>query len=68
MKKRVKSAMSIGQKLLPILIFSALFGLKGFLVVIETHIDDTEALLALSSVLVTNAIYILLLMFTKIFD
>ena len=62
--------MSIGQKILSILIFSALFGLKGILVAITTYTEDKEVsntLIELSSALLTNVIFISLLVFTKIF-
>ena len=63
--------MSIEQKLMPVMILSALFGLDGLLTVIRTSLNDTkvrtETLIALSSSLVTNAIYVYLLMYTNVF-
>ena len=63
--------MSIEQKLAPILIFNALFGVKGMLKALmmssEEKKEEANKLIENSSILVTNAIYVYLLMFTKIF-
>ena len=69
--KRNRIGMSIEQTLAPILIFNALFGVKGMLKALmmssEEKKEEANKLIENSSILVTNAIYVYLLMFTKIF-
>ena len=77
-KRRNKSAMSIGQKLLPLLIMDVIWGLRGIAAMLaiivgifeeeKTEDELFKALNEVTSMLVTNAIFISLLVFTKIFD